>query len=1418
MIGSSLTHYRVTAKLGEGGMGEVYRATDTKLGREVAIKVLPASFSRDPQSLVRFEREAKALASLNHPHIAAIHGFDADQGTHFLVLELVEGQTLSERLRRGRLPVDEALRVARQIAEAVEAAHAKGIIHRDLKPGNIKLTPEGRVKVLDFGLAKAINPSPGLRPPSPHPMGGGQGEGHPTDGDASTQVQPPVPAETTTPGAVMGTPAYMSPEQARGQEVDKRTDVWAFGCCLFECLAGSKPFRGETVTDLMAEVLKSEPKWAALPAETPREVATLLRRCLEKEPRRRLRDLGDIALLLEDSTPSRPRQPSPAAQTESKPPTPSPATPSFWHRFGPAFAALSVLALLGLAITGFALWRTPKTAATRASQIRSLAVLPFKVNSPDPKLAGLEKWIPLEIVSKLGQVTNLQVVNLPTKIELLVSQNKDVDEIARELKVDGLVRSELAGQGEAMTVYVTVVDSTGRAVGKPQNLPASVSKIYLIPNQVAEAVVNGLNVQLSASQRAEIQVADTQNGDAFLAFQKGRDLLSRRLHAEAAVEFRRAYQLDTNYTRAWTGLANSEWIPVAWGGTTNEMGATFKRLSGEAEQFRGQRPDDPTVASLRMWMALLHERDWNKVRTTFWESQRNPKPESWVWNAMSWYYTYIEGHPELALNARQQAIALDPENLIFQIDRAHQLAVLGRFDDAVRAFRSLPPEKIQLEDYSSTLLNAGDLAGAKEVATRVLAGRPNARTQCNLAAIHAKSGAADEARKILRELEAQAEKGMHIPYAQIAWSYGMLGDFESARRWLRQGLLEGHGDWTMLGLRTAHILEMFGKLAWYWEIVDGLKFPPLQMDNPYFALEQAMRYGRGSVGALTTSTSTNEPPKTLAVLPFVNLSDDKENTAFFADGMHEDILTHLANIPGLRVTSRTSVMDYRGTKKKIPEIARELGVTYILEGSVRRAGSTVRITGQLIRAANDEHLWAKSYDRELTPKEVFSIQAALATEIAGALKAAISPETKKLLERLPTENLAAYDLYLKARAIIRGKIWGQNQREPLLLAAVQLDPKFAAAWAELAVNHGFMFRDQERTPARLAQADAALARAVRLAPDAPETIMAHGWLAYLGHRDWVRATAEFERLIRLQPNNAWAIHGLATIQKRQGRWLESVANHRKALQLEPGSKGLAFELSLVLGAGRRWDETLAELQRLLAMPSEKSESELARRASSVKVLFSATGSTKAADDWLAGLTPVQLESPALNSVRRWRALVRGDYPEWQRLDQLAATSTDDNGVRQPEDTADAIAAAFIMAAHGDLAGARLRLGNLPADVRSKLEREPTNDNLWSEQALMEALLGQAAEALRDSRKAMELMPESLDAHDGPDYSCALAAVYAWTGDKDRALAELTRLLRVPFGYEGSVHDLRVDAMFAPLRGDPRFEALLKDPKNSEPLF
>jgi serine/threonine protein kinase len=275
------SRYEILGHIGAGGMGEVYRAIDKNLGRHVAIKVLPAAFAEDKERMARFEREAKLLAVLNHPNIAAIHGLEESEGRRFLVLELVEGETLQARLNRGPLPVEEALGTCRELAEGLEAAHEKGIIHRDLKPGNIMISPEGKVKILDFGLAKAYG-----------------GESTAVDIEKS----PTITAQMTEPGVILGTAAYMSPEQARGRAVDKRSDIWAFGCVLYECLTGSRAFHGGTVSDTLAHILKGEPDWNKLPAETPTRIKVLLRRCLEKDPRRRLHDIADVRIEIEAPT------------------------------------------------------------------------------------------------------------------------------------------------------------------------------------------------------------------------------------------------------------------------------------------------------------------------------------------------------------------------------------------------------------------------------------------------------------------------------------------------------------------------------------------------------------------------------------------------------------------------------------------------------------------------------------------------------------------------------------------------------------------------------------------------------------------------------------------------------------------------------------------------------------------------------------------------------------------------------------------------------------------------------------------------------------------------------------------------------------------------------------------------------------
>ena len=283
--GMRLGPYEIVAPLGAGGMGEVYRARDTKLGRDVALKILPESFATDVERLARFEREAKTLASLNHPHIAQIHGFEESGRVHALVMELVDGEDLAQRIGRGALPTDEALPIATQIAAALEAAHEQGIVHRDLKPANVKLRPDGTVKVLDFGLAKTGA----------------------VDADIANS---PTFTVATQLGVILGTAAYMAPEQARGKAVDKRADIWAFGCVLYEMLTGRAPFAGETVTDILARVVERQPDWSTLPAATPPRVRELLRRCLHKDPKQRLRDIGDARFELQEPLAGMPAPPA----------------------------------------------------------------------------------------------------------------------------------------------------------------------------------------------------------------------------------------------------------------------------------------------------------------------------------------------------------------------------------------------------------------------------------------------------------------------------------------------------------------------------------------------------------------------------------------------------------------------------------------------------------------------------------------------------------------------------------------------------------------------------------------------------------------------------------------------------------------------------------------------------------------------------------------------------------------------------------------------------------------------------------------------------------------------------------------------------------------------------------------------------
>jgi eukaryotic-like serine/threonine-protein kinase len=352
--GTKLGSYEITGAIGAGGMGEVYRARDTKLGRDVAIKVLPDAFARDGERMARFQREAKVLASLDHPNIASIYGLEDSSGTRALVMQLVEGPTLADRIRQGPIPIDEALRIAKQICDALEYAHERGIVHRDLNPANVKVTADDAVKVLDFGLAKAL-------------------ESEPAALDISTS--PTLSRLATMQGVLLGTAAYMSPEQAKAKPVDRRADIWAFGCVHYGMLTGKMAFSGETVTDTLAAVVMKDPDWSRLPAATPIRVRVLLQRCLQKDPRQRLQAIGDARISIEE-----------VLEGEPEPRMTSHSAMPLWHRALPwALFAVTAISLIAFAFVHFREQTAVPAAPLQRYEILAAAPTPSEISvlSPD---------------------------------------------------------------------------------------------------------------------------------------------------------------------------------------------------------------------------------------------------------------------------------------------------------------------------------------------------------------------------------------------------------------------------------------------------------------------------------------------------------------------------------------------------------------------------------------------------------------------------------------------------------------------------------------------------------------------------------------------------------------------------------------------------------------------------------------------------------------------------------------------------------------------------------------------------------------------------------------------------------------------------------------------------------------------------
>ncbi len=670
--------YEIEALLGSGGMGHVYRARDTRLGRAVAIKVLPEAVSKDPERRERFDREARAIASLSHPHICALF----DVGTHgdlrYLVMEYLEGETLADRLARGALPLGEALRFGAQIAGAVASAHARGIVHRDLKPANVSLTPNG-VKVLDFGLAKFLEPA---APPS------------------SPEDSPTV--LSTGRHVILGTAAYMSPEQARGGPLDRRSDVWSFGVVLFEMLSGRRLFTGESVTDVLSAVLREPVAWAALPPNTPQPVQDLLARMLERDAERRLDDLGAAAGALEAGL---------LSDTSAR----------------------------------------AAAAAHPAEERKSVVVLPFTNLSSDPDNEYFSDGLTEEVIADLSRVGALRVISRTTAMRLK-GTDKDLREVARELDVRYALEGSVRKAGNNLRITAQLIDTDTDAPLWSDKYGGTLDDVFLIQEQVSRAIVDSLRVKLTEDEHRQL-AGPPRNPYAYDTFLRARrDIWSFRREGldRAREELEHALRVVGDDVLLYRGLGLVNWQYVNAGISSDRR--YIEQAEVYARKLLELDPGGSYGPALLGYTAIQRGDVTQWVRQLARAVEADPNdPDHLVWLAMGWticgfpqrakplydklltidpffdlvhfglgFVEYVEGRYDRAIEPYEKALALAPEHPGWPMLLAQVLASAGAVERAVATIdQGLAPDRHPLARLGHVFKHAlrGDAAAADELTT-----------------------------------------------------------------------------------------------------------------------------------------------------------------------------------------------------------------------------------------------------------------------------------------------------------------------------------------------------------------------------------------------------------------------------------------------------------------------------------------------------------------------------------------------------------------------------------------------------------------------------------------------------------------------------------------------------------------------------